>query len=627
MKNRFIQITINKTEQLLKDGFTGQALSVLNELHAIYPDSFEVSVLLIPLLIEQGDYDNAHRLLAGLEIVASQKHGDALFKIGNLFAVRGRFSEAAAAYERAISANGLLAGAYNNLGLTMMELGRPEPAYNHLTRALELYPDYAETHNNLGNLCVLLFKMEKAIAHFKRAIELKPNYATAYSNLGRAYRLCGEVDESIALIRTALELEPNERVLIDNFLFSLIYTDSAPESVFQEHVRLVSGAYAAAASTLPPEKYTHDKIRIGYISGDFRDHPVALFFEPMLLYFDRNRFDIYCYSQVVSEDGISQRLKRAGGVWRTSVGLKAEDLAKLIRNDEIDILVDLAGFTENHRLDVCALKPAPVQCSWLGYPCSTGLRQMDYRITDACADPPGMTERFHSEQLIRLPHSFICYTPDRSIPLQQLPAGPIVFCCFNNLSKISDILLSAWSRILDAIPDSRIKLKYAFLADNATRTIIQKRLTKQGIDPTRVELRGFTETKREHLEFYGQCHIALDTYPYHGTTTTCEALWMGVPVVSVAGKSHVSRVGVSILYALGLPELSTTTFDDYINVAVELARDRNRLRLLRQSLRTRMESSALVDSRGFVSDMESAFEQMIFRMPVAGHIQLPVAIA
>jgi predicted O-linked N-acetylglucosamine transferase (SPINDLY family) len=620
MNDRFIQITINKAEQLIRDGFTDQALSALNELHAIFPDSFEISVFLIPLLIERGDYDNAHRLLASLEVVASQKHGDTLFKLGNMFAVRGRFSEAVAAYEHAISADGLLAGAYNNLGLTMMELGKPEPAYKYLTRALELHPDYAETHNNLGNLCVLLFRMEKAIAHFERAIELKPKYASAYSNLGRAYRLCGEVDESIVLIRTALELEPTVRVLIDNLLFSLIYTDTDPELVFQEHVRLVSSAYASTASTQPPEKYKHDKIRIGYISGDFRDHPVAFFFEPMLLYFDRNRFEIYCYTQVVSEDGISQRLKRAGGAWRSSVGLKAEDLAELIRNDEIDILVDLAGFTENHRMDVCALKPAPVQCSWLGYPSTTGLRQMDYRITDASADPPGMTERFHSEQLIRLPHSFICYTPDRSIPLQPLPVGPVVFCCFNNLSKISDILLSAWSRILNAIPDSRIKLKYAFLADDATRTIIQKRLMRQGIDPERVEMRGFTETKREHLELYGQCHIALDTYPYHGTTTTCEALWMGVPVVTVAGKSHVSRVGVSILRVLGLSGFATSTFDDYVNVAVELARDRKRLNIMRQSLRTRMESSALVDCRGFVTDMESAFEQMVNRLPVVGHI-------
>jgi predicted O-linked N-acetylglucosamine transferase (SPINDLY family) len=292
-------------------------------------------------------------------------------------------------------------------------------------------------------------------------------------------------------------------------------------------------------------------------------------------------------------------------------------VAQQVRDDQIDILVDLAGYTEGHRLGVFVQKPAPVQCSWLGYPNSTGLPQIDYRITDAVADPPGMTERFHTEKLIRLPRSFLAFMPDDSAPIAQLPKGTVTFCCFNNLSKISDKTLRLWAAIMERLPACRLLLKFAFLNEQFAQDVMRKRLVQHGIDLDRADLRGFTVTKEEHLAMYGTTHIALDTYPYNGTTTTCEALWMGVPVVTLAGNAHVSRVGASILAAIGCKELIAEDEASYVEKAVRLATDEQAQTAYRAALRERMRESSLTDTRQFVSDLEAAFLEMLREVSAA----------
>jgi predicted O-linked N-acetylglucosamine transferase (SPINDLY family) len=290
------------------------------------------------------------------------------------------------------------------------------------------------------------------------------------------------------------------------------------------------------------------------------------------------------------------------------------EAADLIRADEIDVLVDLAGHSNGNRLMVFARKPAPVQVTYLGYPGTTGLSAIDYRITDAFADPPGMTEGHHSEKLIRLAGCAWCYGPDSQNVPSESPAtqsGVVTFGCFNNLAKVNDRTLGLWARILDAVPGSRLLLKsIGFLSMDARRRVRESLCSQSGIGEERLDIRGPEDSHESHLALYREMDIALDTFPYHGTTTTCEALWMGVPVVTLAGRTHVSRVGVSLLTNVGLPELIAESEDDYVRMAVELARDVERLVSYRSNLRDGMLGSQLLDAPSFAREIEGAFRQM-----------------
>jgi predicted O-linked N-acetylglucosamine transferase (SPINDLY family) len=302
--------------------------------------------------------------------------------------------------------------------------------------------------------------------------------------------------------------------------------------------------------------------------------------------------------------------------WCNTVGLSAEQVAAQIRADRIDILVDLSGHTALNRLDVCALRPAPVQVSWIGYPHSTGMRQIDYYITDRLCDPPGKTEQFYSEQLYRLPRVFCCYLPPLEFPpVRDRAAGtPLTFGCFNNFAKINEPLLELWISILQRLPEARLMLKNKVLSEgSSTHKKLRQQFQAGGIEPQRLVLQVVNKSAYDHLDCYNDIDIALDSFPYHGTTTTCEALWMGVPVITLAGASHLSRVGVSFLTAVGLEELIAQSPEAYIGLAVSLARDRHRLQELRSSLRLMLASSPLMDAAGVTREVELAYEQMLGR--------------
>jgi predicted O-linked N-acetylglucosamine transferase (SPINDLY family) len=307
---------------------------------------------------------------------------------------------------------------------------------------------------------------------------------------------------------------------------------------------------------------------------------------------------------------VTQQLRTHLDGWRSLVGLSDAQAAELIRQDRIDLLVDLAGHSAGNRLPVFARKPAPVQATWLGYPNTTGLDTVDYRLTDALADPVGQTDLHYSEALIRLSPCAWCFAPGASLPVAARREGPVTFGCFNNFAKVTDPLLALWGRILQAAPDSRLLLKARGLSSETARLRVRQHLGALGIAPERLELRGYTPDHRGHLALYAQMDIALDTFPYHGTTTTCEALWMGVPVVTLAGSAHVSRVGVSLLCNAGLPELVAATPEDYVRLATGLASDRQRLAELRHTLRHRMEQSPLMDAPRFARDIEAAYREM-----------------
>ena len=420
----------------------------------------------------------------------------------------------------------------------------------------------------------------------------------------------GRTAEALRCFQQACGKQPEFAAAHSNLLLAMHYDPAkSPEEIFAEHRK------TPHASVEPARSHSNDptpdrRLRIGYLSPDFRSHSVAFFFEPVIEAHDRAAFEVTCYSNVPRPDHATLRFERLADRWRNVRGLGDEAAAALIRADGIDILIDLAGHTGENRLDVMARKPAPVAVTWLGYPDTTGLPQIDYRITDAWADPPGASERFHTEELVRLPGGFLCYMKPRDVAGCGLPpcerTGHITFGSFNNFSKLNPQVAEVWSAILDRVPGSRLLLKSKALGDQGARQ--RARELFRGRDG--VELLARNPSVRQHLEIYGRVDIALDPFPYNGTTTTCEALWMGVPVVALAGRRHAGRASLSLLASLGLEELIAESVEDYARIAAGLAGDPARLRELRATLRRRMAESRLTDAQTFTRVLESAYRTM-----------------
>jgi predicted O-linked N-acetylglucosamine transferase (SPINDLY family) len=322
------------------------------------------------------------------------------------------------------------------------------------------------------------------------------------------------------------------------------------------------------------------RLRIGHVSADFRDHPVARFLEPLIAHRDTAAFEIIAYSSVENPDEVTTSLRSRFDNWHDVAALNAGQLAELIRSHQIDILIDLAGHTSGGRLETFARKPAPVQMTYLGYPDTTGLTAIDYRITDALADPPGAESR-HTEQLARVEGCFLCYPWPQTEPPRRATHGPITFASFNNLAKISPTTIRLWRDVLAAVPSSRMLIKTTSLGDAPTRAVVAERFARLGLPLERVELLGPAPTQPEHLATYARVTVALDTFPYNGTTTTCEALSMGVPVVSLFGEHHASRVGLSLLTACGLAAWATDDPKRFVEIAARLAETRPTVSILR----------------------------------------------
>ena len=378
-----------------------------------------------------------------------------------------------------------------------------------------------------------------------------------------------------------------------------------------EHVnwaRIYASAAREMAHTNSPDP--NRRLRIGYVSADFRDHAMAHFVEPILSAHDRANDDVFCYSSVVHPDDVTRRLKSYGHTWRAIGGISDEKVAAQIHSDSIDILVDLGGHTADSRLLVFAHKPAPIQITWLGYPNTSGLATMDYWITDGWLDPPGQTERFRTERLLRLPETFACYAPPRDAPpVNELPAeknGFVTFVSFNNLIKLGEDVLELWSELLREIQSARLVIATQRLADGNGLGPFTERCRKAGMPMDRIRFLGGRQTVA-YLKSHHEMDIALDSFPFAGHTITLHALWMGLPVVTLAGTSHVSRRGVSVMQNLGLPELIAQTPDDYVRIAKDLAADLDRLANLRATLRERMRAAPLTDAPRFAKNLSAAF--------------------
>ena len=538
--------------------------------------------------------------------------------LGNAYRACGRMDEAEKSYSRALALEPNSPTALNNLSVAQQNLGRLLEARVSLQRAIALKPDYYEAHTNLGNVSQALGSFSEAEMCYRKALTLSPDAQAVHSNLGTALRELGRIDEAVSCFRRAIEIDPGYSDAHSNLLFTLNYTTKLTRAeLYEEHIAWARQTESPRAARRSVHEHPRDplkRLRIGYVSPDFRRHSVAFFIEPVLAEHSRSHFEVVCYSNVLRPDEVTRRLLEQADHVRNIVGLSDVNAAAMVRSDKVDILIDLAGHTGRARLGLFALKPAPVQASYLGYPNTTGLASMDWRITDACADPQGDGDALHSERLLRLPDSFLCFRPPENAPTPApapcLKNGFITFGSFNALAKISAPVVDAWSGLLERVPRSRLLLKAMGLSDPQGRQRILEEFAQRGIDANRLDALSPEIEFRTHISRYHLMDIALDPFPYNGTTTTLEALWMGVPVIALAGDRHCGRVGASILSNLDLGELIAPNLENYLVRAAALAADVSRLVELRGTMRERVASSPLRNEKGFVRSLEQAYGAM-----------------
>jgi protein O-GlcNAc transferase len=544
-------------------------------------------------------------------------YAEAYNNLGNVFQAQGRLEEAAASFRRAIEINPHFAIAHNNLGNAWKHLANISEAIACYRRSLVLQPDFAEAHNNLAAAFKDQGRLDEAIASYGQAIHLQPGSANFYANLGTALIDMARLDEAIAWLRKALQMNPALTRAHSQLLFAIHFSrDFDAAASYEEHRRWSDQFEASVAKFIRPhanDRSPTRRLKIGYVSPNFRGHCQAFFTLPLFRHHDHQEFEIYLYSDVPCPDGVTQRLRATADVWRDTVGLSDDQLAELIRQDQIDIVVDLTMHMDGTRLLVFARKPAPIQVTWLAYPGTTGLSTIDYRLTDPHLDPPGLFDPYYSEQSIRLPDTFWCYDPLTTEPLiSPLPAlahGHITFGCLNNFCKLNTSTLQLWVRALSAVPSSQLIL---LAPEGSCREWVLQILAQENIPAGRINFVALCP-RRQYLERYHQIDIALDTLPYNGHTTSLDSFWMGVPVVTLVGQTVVGRAGLSQLSNLGLPELIAHTPDQFVQIAANLSADLARLSHLRSTLRTRMEQLPLMDARRFAKGIESAYRTMWHR--------------
>jgi protein O-GlcNAc transferase len=548
-------------------------------------------------------------------IEVSPEHSDAIHLLGMTAFQRGKAEVALELVRRAIALRPGVAIYHNNLGQTLERLGRRDEIAAEYRKALALDPNYAEAHNNLANVLEREDKLAEAIAGYRTAIRLKPDYAEAYANLGNVFKEQGNLDEAIDCCRAAVARMPELSLLHSNLLLSLHYSlRYSPADLVREHRAWAERHVAPLRSSIQPHSNDRDPsrpLRIGYVSSDLRHHVVGRNVYPLFAHHDHSQFEVFAYSNSTTHDGLSEDLKSKCAGWRAIAGRSDDEVTRTLRADRIDILVDLNLHTTGHRLEIFARKPAPVQVTFAGYPGTTGVETIDYRLTDPFLDPPGEHDDHYAEGSYRLPHSFWCYhplTPTPEVgPPPHLHNGRITFGCLNNFCKVSNVILRLWARILVGVPGSVIHIR---CRPGSHRAVFQEEFARHGGDPARIQFIGQMKHD-EYLRHHHQLDIILDTYPYTGHTTSCDALWMGVPVVSLAGDTAVSRGGLSLLSNVGLPELVATREEDYVAIAIGLARDgAPRLAELRSSMRARMKSSPLMDAPKWAGGIENAFRTM-----------------
>ncbi|MDA1015181.1 MAG: tetratricopeptide repeat protein [Planctomycetota bacterium] len=528
--------------------------------------------------------------------------------LGIVLRATGNLVEASQCYQRALTLKPDYAEAHYNLGNVHQDLNRIQAAIDSFEQALKLRPGFADALNNLAVAAKNLGELDKAFSLYRQLIEIRPD-AISWNNLGDVLWRRGEIEEAIVCFRTALKISPDDAAVHGNLLYYMKYDAQAdPTDVFAEHVR-----WGQRFDEVPPREFENVRdpdrpLRIGYVSPSLCRNPVAYFLEGILRHQDPSRVQSWCFSDANVTDNFTERLRSLADGWHDTRQLSDGELAERILETKIDILVDLAGHTSHNRLSVFAKRPAPIQVTYLGYPDTTGLKAMDYRLTDAVADPAGEFKR-HTEELIRLRDCFCCYSPPESPAVARLPAsalGHITFGSLHNLGRLNRTVLETWCRILDAIPDSRLVM-FRDTLHGKVRTQFLKKFAEHGISANRVDLRHGVADGSAYLSHYSDIDITLDTFPWGGHTTACESLWMGVPVLTLRGQAHAGRMVASVLSVVGLADWIADDLDDYVSRAVRFASDVPALSRNRSAMRQHIARSALCDGAAFTRNLESIY--------------------
>lgn len=597
-------------------GLPVEALAAFERVTAARPQDATSWRFHATALMALGRRDDARLMLATADRLQPES-AEGYNQFGISLLAERRPAEAELLFRQALALDPTLLAGWQNLGAALAAQDRLNEAIDAERQAVERQPNSAAGWTNLGAFANAAGRFREARQALERAHTLAPRAADTLNNLANLRLEEGDAAAARGLLDAALHAAPGHRSATDNLLLSRNYVvDTAGPDWLPAARKAVTGIRPDAPPL--PHHGSRDarrRLRIGFVSADFRRHSCASFLAPLFAHWSRADLELVAYSDNHADDDVTVSLKAGVDLWRTVTGLGDIALAEQISDDRIDILVDLAGHMAGNRLPVFALKPAPLQISWLGYPDTTGVDAIDYRLTDAIADPPGLTDALHSEALWRLPECFIAFSPAAPPPESESSRndGRIVFGSFNHLPKVTPAVVAVWARLIKAVPDSRLVLKAKRLGEPETRERYVALFGAEGVSAERLDLVGWRDAPGDHLALYRQIDIALDPFPYNGTTTTCEALAMGVPVVTLAGSRHASRVGASLLAAVGLHDLVANSVDDYVERAAALACDGERCRAIARELRLNFATSTLCDGQRFATRFAAALRQMWVR--------------
>lgn len=565
---------------------------------------------------KKNNFADAQRLYLTL-LKKDHRDIEALQLLGTIAFRQNRPEDAKKYFVKALSINPCNHELLYQLGCVSEEVGDIEDACRRFEQAIEIKRDFIDPRLALGNCMARQGHLTEAKELYRSLLAMHPNHIVARNNLANVLANQGDIEKALPEWMKVLELQPEYHAAYSNYLLALNYQPGwSREEVFRLHVMWGRSVIHAATAN---RVYGNDpdpgrRIRIAYVSADYRQHSVSYFIESVLKHHDRDRIYVICYSNVARADAVTQRLLGYADAVRVITNQQDHIVSEWIREDQVDLLIDLSGHTDGNRLPLFARKPAPVQLTYLGYPNTTGLQAIDYRLTDSVVDPNESDQAFHTEELVRIQGGFLCYSPPQESPEvvgpPMMKTGLPTFGVFNNVAKLTEEAIGIWAAILRNIDGSRLFFKNRAFADKGTCSRYKELLTRAGISQDRISFSGLTPDKNEYLQSYNRVDIGLDSFPYCGTTTTFDALWMGVPVVTLSGDRHASRVGDAILSRVGLSELVARSKQEYIDIAVSLAGDLIRIQQIRISMRDKLEASPLCDGIRMARELEDAYRQV-----------------
>jgi predicted O-linked N-acetylglucosamine transferase (SPINDLY family) len=536
------------------------------------------------------------------------------FNVAGVFSMHDQHARADECLRRAIELRPSYAMAWCALGNSLVKQGRLPEGTDAYRKAVEVSPEFADGWNNLGNMMQQQGLLIEAVECYDRALAVNPNHISSMDNRGTALCHLGQIDEALASYRRAMELDP-QHTPSSKLLLAMNYSTHIDDETLLAAHRHFGHWLESSTPPLPPPTFDRDphrRLRIGYVSGDFRDHAVAHFLISILAHHDRTQFEPIAYSDVLLADEYTDRMKQLIPKWRHCYGAADDDVARHMRNDQVDVLVDLSGHTSMSRLGIYARRTAPLQVSYLGYANTTGLTTIDAVITDAIADPPG-SERWYTEQLARIDPGFACFTPPSYAPaVTPSPCqtnGYVTIGLLHGLAKVNSDVLDLWCRVLREVPEVRVLL-YRHSLRGRTVDAVRQHFTSRGIDSSRLTIETHPSDGSTHLGVYGRVDLTLDVFPWSGHTTACEALWMGVPIITLRGRRHAGRMVSSVLTCVGRPDWIAETPDDYVRVATDLCRQPELLAQTRSTLRDVMSRSALCDAPRFARQFEATIRAL-----------------